>query len=85
MDLNRNWDIAFKQTNYPFNNPCSDEFQGPYPFSEPESRALRDYITSDEINGKVHALISMHTHGQLFILPYNYHRKLYPDDYADLV
>ncbi|KAH7730098.1 Protein W01A8.6 [Aphelenchoides avenae] len=84
VDLNRNWDIGFKQTNYPFNNPCSDEFQGPFPFSEPETRAVRDFVLSNEINGRVHAMVSMHTHGQLFILPFNYHRKTYPKDYADL-
>lgn len=22
VDLNRNWDVGFKQSNYPFNNPC---------------------------------------------------------------
>lgn len=38
VDLNRNYDFDFQQTLYPFNNPCSDEYQGPYPFSEPESR-----------------------------------------------
>ncbi|KHJ82807.1 hypothetical protein OESDEN_17498 [Oesophagostomum dentatum] len=37
VDLNRNYDLGFSQENYPFNNPCSDEFQGPYPFSEPET------------------------------------------------
>lgn len=37
VDLNRNWDVGFSQKNYPFNNPCSDEFQGPFPFSEPEN------------------------------------------------
>lgn len=84
VDLNRNWDIAFSQSNYPFNNPCSDEFQGPVPFSEPESRAVRDFVMTPEINGNVHAMISMHTHGQLFILPFNYRRRTYPEDYADL-
>uniref|UniRef100_A0A914CH28 Peptidase M14 carboxypeptidase A domain-containing protein n=1 Tax=Acrobeloides nanus TaxID=290746 RepID=A0A914CH28_9BILA len=85
VDLNRNYDIAFKQTNYPFNNPCSDEFQGPFPFSEPESRAVRDFVLSPEINGKVHAMVSLHTHGQLFILPYNYHKQTYPEDYQELL
>lgn len=71
VDLNRNWDIGFSRHNYPFNNSCSDEFQGPHPFSEPESRyiyinffliivvfrAVRDFILSKEINGKVQAYI----------------------------
>uniref|UniRef100_A0A1I7ZDV2 Peptidase_M14 domain-containing protein n=1 Tax=Steinernema glaseri TaxID=37863 RepID=A0A1I7ZDV2_9BILA len=84
VDLNRNYDFSFKQTNVPFNNPCSDEFQGPFPFSEPESIAVRDFILSKEMKGKVDAYVSLHTHGQIFILPYNDHKKSYPDDYADL-
>ncbi|KAI6208355.1 Peptidase-M14 domain-containing protein [Aphelenchoides besseyi] len=88
VDLNRNFDVAFRQTNYPFNNPCSDEYQGPFPFSfnysEPETIAIRDFFLSPEINGNVQAVISLHTHGQFFILPYNFARKTYPDDYQDL-
>jgi hypothetical protein len=85
VDLNRNFDVSFKQTNYPFNNPCSDEFQGPYPFSEPETRAFRDFFVSPRVNGKIHAFISFHTHGQLFILPYNFKRHQYPSDYPELL
>ncbi|KAI6234416.1 Peptidase-M14 domain-containing protein [Aphelenchoides fujianensis] len=89
VDLNRNWDVAFSQSNYPFNNPCSDEYQGPFSVQvasipEPETRAVRDFLLSPEINGRVAALVSLHTHGQFFILPYNYARKTYPDDYQDL-
>ncbi|CAI5438406.1 unnamed protein product [Caenorhabditis angaria] len=84
VDLNRNYDIGFSQSSYPFNNPCSDEFQGPYPFSEPESRAVRDFIMSSEIYGRLYALVSMHTHGQLWILPYNYQKRTYPQDFKDL-
>jgi hypothetical protein len=48
-------------------------------------RAVRDFVLSPEINGKVHAMVSLHTHGQLFILPYNYHKQTYPEDYQELV
>uniref|UniRef100_A0A1I8EGY1 Peptidase_M14 domain-containing protein n=3 Tax=Wuchereria bancrofti TaxID=6293 RepID=A0A1I8EGY1_WUCBA len=85
VDLNRNYDFDFHQTFYPFNNSCSDEYQGPFPFSEPESRAVRDFITSNELRNKTDAVISLHTHGQLIILPYNHRRKTYPADYADLM
>ncbi|WKX88749.1 hypothetical protein Q1695_008404 [Nippostrongylus brasiliensis] len=84
VDLNRNYDLGFSQDNYPFNNPCSDEFQGPFPFSEPESRAVRDFVLSKEIYGRLHALVSLHTHGQLWILPYNHHKRTYPEDFKDL-
>ncbi|VDK86718.1 unnamed protein product [Litomosoides sigmodontis] len=85
VDLNRNYDFNFHQTLYPFNNSCSDEYQGPFPFSEPESRAVRDFIMSNELRNKTDAVISIHTHGQLIILPYNHRRKAYPSDYVDLM
>ncbi|XGW23738.1 hypothetical protein V3C99_005728, partial [Haemonchus contortus] len=84
VDLNRNYDLGFSQDNYPFNNPCSDEFQGPFPFSEPETRAVRDFVLSKEVYGRLHALVSMHTHGQLWILPYNHHKRTYPEDFKEL-
>lgn len=28
--------------------------------------------------------MSMHTHGQLWILPYNHHKRTYPEDFKDL-
>uniref|UniRef100_A0A914R1R7 Peptidase M14 carboxypeptidase A domain-containing protein n=1 Tax=Parascaris equorum TaxID=6256 RepID=A0A914R1R7_PAREQ len=48
VDLNRNFDFAFAHRSVPYNNPCSDEFQGPYPFSEPETRSLAEKAV-DEI------------------------------------
>lgn len=39
---------------------------------------------SEEINGAVKGMVSMHTHGQLFILPYNFKRRTYPEDYEDM-
>ncbi|CAG9529711.1 unnamed protein product [Cercopithifilaria johnstoni] len=85
VDLNRNYDFDFNQNLYPFNNSCSDQYQGPFPFSEPESRAVRDFITSNELRNKTDAVISMHSYGQFIILPYNHRRKTYSIDYTDLV
>lgn len=48
-------------------------------------RAVRDFIMSSEIYGRLYALVSMHTHGQLWILPYNYQKRTYPQDIKDLV
>ncbi|VDK42300.1 unnamed protein product [Anisakis simplex] len=84
VDLNRNYDFAFVNNVLPYDNPCSDEFQGPFPFSEPETRGVRNFILSPEIFYKLDALVSMHTHGQFFILPYNHKRQTYPPDIEDL-
>ncbi|VDD89809.1 unnamed protein product [Enterobius vermicularis] len=84
VDVNRNYDFEFNQLNSRFNNPCSDEFQGPFPFSEPESRAVRDYLLGEEMRDNVDLLISLHTHGEMIILPYNHRKRTYSDDYHDL-
>ncbi|KIH56548.1 hypothetical protein ANCDUO_13270 [Ancylostoma duodenale] len=47
--------------------------------------AVRDFVLSHEIYGRLHALVSMHTHGQLWILPYNHHKRTYPEDFRELV
>jgi hypothetical protein len=40
---------------------------------------------SKEVYGQLYALVSLHTHGQMWILPYNHHKNTYPEDYRDLV
>jgi len=39
IDLNRNYDWEFNSTDIPGSSqdPCSETFRGPYPFSEPET------------------------------------------------
>uniref|UniRef100_A0A914WMJ0 Peptidase M14 carboxypeptidase A domain-containing protein n=1 Tax=Plectus sambesii TaxID=2011161 RepID=A0A914WMJ0_9BILA len=83
VDLNRNFDFHWGGR-WGERNPCSDVFQGSSPFSEPESRAIRDLLLSPDVKGKVDAFVTLHTHGQLFIHSYNHKRKTYPDDIEDL-
>lgn len=47
--------------------------------------AIRDFMFSSEIYGRLDALVSLHTYGQLFIFPYNHQRRNYPKDIHDLV
>lgn len=42
VDMNRNWDWRWDE--YAESDPRSQKYKGPYPFSEPEVRALRDFI-----------------------------------------
>lgn len=45
VDLNRNYDFKFGEDNVGSNpNPCAEDYRGPYPFSEPETRAVRDFL-----------------------------------------
>ena len=43
VDINRNFPVGFEKNDH----FCSDTYAGPEPFSEPESRALRDSVAAD--------------------------------------
>ena len=42
VDLNRNFDKGYGD--YSSDDPCQEDYRGPEAFSEPEARALRDYV-----------------------------------------
>ena len=68
VDLNRNngpeetWCTAGSST-----NPSSNTFCGPSVFSEPEDRAMSDFM---ERNPRIVAAIDFHTFGSLLLYPY---------------
>ncbi|XP_022657946.1 carboxypeptidase A4-like [Varroa destructor] len=49
-------------------NPCAQDYRGPFEFSESESRAVRDYVTS--LKGNLSLYMSLHSFGQYLLLPY---------------
>nr|USU81834.1 M14 metal carboxypeptidase 3 [Antheraea pernyi] len=49
-------------------NPASDNYAGPGPFSEDESRTLSTYISS--ISHRIEIYLSFHSSGQLLLLPF---------------
>uniref|UniRef100_A0A914RXA6 Peptidase M14 carboxypeptidase A domain-containing protein n=1 Tax=Parascaris equorum TaxID=6256 RepID=A0A914RXA6_PAREQ len=65
-------------------NPCSNLYQGEKVFSEPESRAVRDFLMSKEMKNKLDAFITLHTYAQLWIHPYSHETETYPMDYIEL-
>jgi hypothetical protein len=44
VDLNRNWDWHWGQGAGSSSNPGSGKYRGPAPFSEPEPKAIADYV-----------------------------------------
>ena len=64
------------------NQPCSETFAGPRPYSEPEAKALSDYMLT--LNGTWTLFVSLHTYGQLWMSPWGYTQAL-PEDYAEMV
>lgn len=58
-------------------NPCSDLYAGPRPFSEPETAALARLITS--LGTRVKAYLSLHSYGQYVLFPYGHTTQNAPD------
>jgi len=76
-------------------DPCSEQYNGWAAFSEPETRAVADFILSlsssnndndDDtvVVGGLLIYVSLHAYGQHLLTPWGYTRQL-PPDYGDLV
>ncbi|CAG7837687.1 unnamed protein product [Allacma fusca] len=84
VDPNRNFDY-FWGGEGTSSDKCSEIYKGPTPFSEPETAAMRDYIT--KISGKTVnwvTYIALHSYAQMILTPWGYETNLYPEDYAEL-
>ncbi|KHJ42628.1 zinc carboxypeptidase [Trichuris suis] len=81
VDLNRNFNFHFGGEGSS-SNPCDETYQGPFAFSEPEARAVRDFVLKHRHALK--AFIDLHTYSQLWIHPYGHRVGTYPADVNDL-
>ncbi len=68
VDLNRNYGYQWG-TGGSSTNTRSDTYMGPTPFSEPETQAIRDFVTS-HLNARV--LLSFHTFSELILYPWGH-------------
>jgi murein tripeptide amidase MpaA len=76
VDPNRNFDLAWAQVGSSA-EVCQETYHGPAPFSEAESKALRDAIKNIvQIRGKrLAAYLSVHAYSQFWMSPYGYTKK----------
>jgi carboxypeptidase T len=81
-DLNRNYDYRWACCGGSSGNRASETYRGPYAFSAPESRALRDFVNARVKSGvqRIKAHITFHTNGQLILWPYGHTRTDIPSD-----
>lgn len=49
-------------------NPCVDNYAGPRAFSEPETKALSNYILANR--NQIEMYISLHAYSQMWLLPW---------------
>lgn len=79
VDLNRNYGFQWGFDNSGSSpNPQSDVFRGTAPFSEVETRAIRDFCQDHNFR----VALNCHTYGKLLVYPWGYLDTLTPD--ADL-
>ena len=70
VDLNRNYGVDWSHGSSKNRTElCGDYWPGDEPFSEPESRAIRDFVGARKHELKF--VINCHTSGNEFIWPYN--------------
>ncbi|XP_015606541.1 zinc carboxypeptidase [Cephus cinctus] len=69
-DPNRNWDYHWLENHGASNYSCAETYAGAKPFSEPEIKALADYI--DSVRTQFYVYLSIHSYSQLILLPYGY-------------
>ncbi len=74
VDLNRNYDFKFALDDIgSSNDPCSEDYRGPYAFSEPETVAVRDFV--EKKKDMIVMALNFHAYGNLFIYPFNYDKS----------
>lgn len=66
VDLNRNWGENWGDQHGASDFPEDDAYHGEHAFSEPETRAVRDFVNK---KGDVAAMLDVHTFGQWVIYP----------------
>lgn len=73
-DLNRNWGYRWGCCGGSSGSPSSSTYRGPSAFSAPETRAVRDFVTSRVVGGvqQLRAAIDFHTYSELVLWPYGY-------------
>ncbi|KAI6203172.1 hypothetical protein M3Y94_00525800 [Aphelenchoides besseyi] len=81
VDLNRNFDWFFGQVGSS-TDPCSEIYSGVYAFSEPETRAIRDFVTS--LNGQLKTFLTFHSYSQILMFPFGHASNTYPADVDEL-
>uniref|UniRef100_A0A0C9RW39 CBPB_3 protein n=2 Tax=Fopius arisanus TaxID=64838 RepID=A0A0C9RW39_9HYME len=86
VDPNRNFDYHWgEDRNYrrggASNDPCHETYEGPRAFSEPETKAMADYIMANRHNIKLY--LTLHSYNQMWLVPWG-HTHAKPADYAEL-
>lgn len=82
VDGNRNYGYKWGVSGVS-NNPCDREtYAGPFPFSEPETRAVKNVMLENARRIKLY--VSLHAYGQYIVYPWGYTANEMPSTYKKL-
>ncbi len=79
VDNNRNWGFQWSAPGGASTIPRDEDYRGPAPFSEPETRAIRDLIFAQP---NLVAYCDIHSYSQLIMWPWGYTESTTPDQAA---
>mmetsp|Transcript_35834 Transcript_35834/g.54931 ORF Transcript_35834/g.54931 Transcript_35834/m.54931 type:complete len:209 (+) Transcript_35834:465-1091(+) len=75
-DLNRNYDFAFAFDDLGSNpDPCEEDYRGPYAFSEPGTRQVKNLIEETPEGKGIKIALNFHAWGNLLVHPWSYIKK----------
>ncbi|XP_050664329.1 carboxypeptidase A2-like isoform X2 [Leptidea sinapis] len=77
VDPDRNWDFHWGEQDSSM-DPCSDNYAGPNPFSEPETRAVSNFL--EQRRGQIKVYLSLHAYSQAWLLPSSHTFASFSDD-----
>uniref|UniRef100_A0A915LJ64 Peptidase M14 carboxypeptidase A domain-containing protein n=1 Tax=Meloidogyne javanica TaxID=6303 RepID=A0A915LJ64_MELJA len=81
FEFSRNFDFHWAETGSSL-NACSNLYSGKRAFSEPESRALAEFLKNN--NEEEGERMTLHTYAQMWIHPFSHEYHTYPSDAEDL-
>ncbi|CAH1637893.1 unnamed protein product [Spodoptera littoralis] len=86
IDLNRNFGFVWMLTGAS-QNPCAETYAGPSEFSEPESRAISNYVLYIKNQGRMIYYFAFHSYSQMVLVPYSHlsgYDVINAPNYADM-
>ncbi|KAH0521651.1 Carboxypeptidase A6 [Microtus ochrogaster] len=76
VDANRNWKVKWCDEGASA-HPCDDTYCGPFPESEPEVKAVADFLRKHR--KRIRAYLSFHAYAQMLLYPYSYKHATIPN------
>jgi murein tripeptide amidase MpaA len=77
VDLNRNFDSNWSGEGSSA-DPCSYDFAGGSVLSEPESRAITNFIINNKVKENIKAYIALHSYSQYLMFPFGHTEEKVP-------